>query len=305
MDLRELKYFVAVAKYSSFSKASKALYLSQSTLSKAIIKLEAILGVQLIDRSTKQISLTDSGKAIFKQAQLIIQSIDELSSSLNDVKDLKKGTLKIGSPPIIGTLFLPKVISKFHSLYPGIQLETVEYHTKKVSMYVETGEVDLGIVLPPIDSSIFDIYPFIKENLMLVVHLSHELAKKTSVSLRDLQNESFILFKEGYYLHDRFREECIKVGFDPLITNKSSQWDFIYEMVTYNLGITVMPESLCKRFNNPHTRSIPLNGPSIPFDLSIITKKGRYISYATKEFIHHLLANSYNGRFPFTSVTNY
>src|SRR5699024_3106801 len=137
---------------------------------------------------------------------------------------------KIGTPPIIGTLFLPKTIAKFHSLYPGVQLQTVEVYTRRVATHVEAGEVDLGIVLPPIDETNFDISPFTQENLMLIVHPTNTLATRKKVELKELQHKTFILFNKGYYLHDRFREECIQVGFDPLVVTKSSQWDFIYEM---------------------------------------------------------------------------
>lgn len=289
MDIRKLKYFVEVAKHCSFTKASESLFISQSTLSKAVLSLEEELGVQLLDRSNKRLKLTESGEILLKKSQLILQSINNLYTSFNDIKNLKEGNVKIGSPPIIGALFLPKIISKFKTLHPGIRLETVEKLTKDIFIDVEYGELDLGIVLPPINSEKYNHYPFLHEKMMLIVNSQHRLAKMKHVPLKELVDETFILFKEGFFLHEYFRKVCITSGFEPIVSYTTSHWDFIYEMVEYNVGVSVMPDSLCKRHHYKNVKSIPISNPTIPFNLSVITKKDSYISFAAKEVIKHLL----------------
>lgn len=289
MDVRELKYFIAVAKFGSFSRASEHLHLSQSTLSKVVKALEDEIGIQLIDRTSRHISLTDAGKLVYSQAQQIVRSIDELSNSLYDIMNLKKGTVSLGIPPIVGTVVLPKVLSKFRGLYPGIQVEMTEVKSKQVEKLVESGEVDLGIIVSEADTKVFETYPFSNETMKFIVNPSHPMASRSEVSLSELRNEPFIMFKRGFYTHDRFREACIQTGFEPIVIAESSHWDFIYEMIAHNQGVAVMPESICVHFKNTKVISIPLINPSIPFNLTMITKKNRHISFAAKEFIRQVL----------------
>ena len=111
MDIRQLTYFVEVAKHQSFTKAALALHVTQPTLSKMVKNLEEEMEVVLFDRSARQIGLTDAGEVVYEQAQKIIYSLDDLSASLYDVMNLKKGRIKIGLPPVISTLFFPTIIA--------------------------------------------------------------------------------------------------------------------------------------------------------------------------------------------------
>src|SRR4051812_4357582 len=118
MDVRQLTYFIEVAKYKSFTKASTSLHLSQSTLSKVVKSLEEELNVELIDRSAKKIKLTEAGEIIYAEGEKIMESLDDISTHLYDLMNLKKGKIKMGIPPIIGFLFFPKIIKEFNQMYP-------------------------------------------------------------------------------------------------------------------------------------------------------------------------------------------
>ena len=131
MDIRHLTYFIEVAKYKSFTQASKSLHLSQSTLSKVVKSLEEELNVELIDRSAKKIKLTDAGEIVFAESEKIMESLNDLSIHLYDLMNLKKGKIKAGIPPIIGFLFFPKIIKGFNNLYPDIKIKISEDDSKK------------------------------------------------------------------------------------------------------------------------------------------------------------------------------
>lgn len=290
MDIRQLSYFAEVAKHKSFTKASQTLYLSQSTISKMIKNLEEELGVILIDRSGKQIELTDEGEIVFDYAQDILHRLDDLSASLYDVMHLKKGKVKIGLPPVIGTLTFPSIMMEFRRQYPEIHLELAEVGAKKVEQYVEDREVDFGVVMLPVEETKFDVVPFVQEDLWLLIHASHPLAKSRSVSLAELSEEDFLLLTDEFTLPHRVVDECRQAGFEPKISYQSSQWDFIAEMISKNLGVTLFPKSICERYHSDDVKTVPLS-KSIPWKLGVILAKNRYVSYAARQFIQLIKAN--------------
>ncbi|MED1203029.1 LysR family transcriptional regulator [Heyndrickxia acidicola] len=286
MDIRQLGYFIEVAAQMSFSKAAEQLNISQPSLSKMVKNLEDELGTVLFDRTTKKMELTDAGKVVIVQAKEIMKLIRNLSSDLSDVMEIKKGSIKIGIPPVIGSLFFPKLVSDFQMLYPKIEVELVEKGAKKIEKFVEEGIVDVGVALLPVDESLFEIYPFASRELKLIVHPEHPLANLNQVSLVDLKNESFILMREDFALHDRISEACIQSGFEPTISFESSQWDFISEMVANRLGVAIFPDTLCEKLDSKRIKAVSIVNPGIPWNLALIWRKNKYLSYVSKEFIH-------------------
>lgn len=123
-----------------------------------------------------------------------------------------------------------------------------------------------------------------EEDLKLIIHPSHPLALKTEVNLVELASEPFILFNKDFALHDRIISSCNSVGFNPQVISKSSQWSFIEEMVSWNLGVSLLPESICRHLSK-NVKAISIKNPSIRWELAIIWNKNQYLSYAAKEWL--------------------
>ncbi|NMA69043.1 MAG: LysR family transcriptional regulator [Desulfitobacterium sp.] len=288
MDIRHLKYFMEVAENCSFTQAARNLYVSQPAISKVIKNIENELGVILFDRSGKQVVLTDAGKVLYKQAQGIMKSFQNLTKEINDLTNMEKGKICIGLPPMIGSRFFPKVLGQFRELYPNISIQIVEVGAKVVEAEVERGNLDMGVAVLPVDKEIFYYFRFVQDSLKLVVHPAHPLAKRKSVTLSELSKEDFVFFHEDFRLHDRILEECNRVGFEPNLVTKSSQWDFISEMTAYKLGISLLPETICAELDTNRVKVIPLVDPEIPWHLGVIWRKDGYLSYAAREWIRIL-----------------
>jgi DNA-binding transcriptional LysR family regulator len=124
--------------------------------------------------------------------------------------------------------------------------------------------------------------------MKLLVHVDHPFATKEAVDLKTLKEEEFIFFSENFSLHDILWDQCIQAGFQPKILFKSSQWDFMSEMVAARLGVTILPESLCNKIDNKMIKIMDLR-PDILWDLAVITKKDKYISNAAQTFINFML----------------
>lgn len=286
MDIRHLEYFLEVARYCSFTKAAQTLYISQPAISKVIKSIEDEFGVILFDRSGKRVVLTDAGKILFNQGQSIVKSFRSLSTEIDDLMNLEKGNIRIGLPPMIGSNFFPKVIGQFHEKYPKVTIQLVEVGAKKVETEVGNGSLDMGVVVLPTNEDVFHSIQFVEERLKLIVHPSHPLAERKVVTLSELAQEAFVYFHEDFTLHDRILEECLHLGFEPNLISKSSQWDFIVEMVAFNLGVALLPETICKELDC--VKVIPLIEPEIPWHLGIIWRKDGYLSFAAREWIRFL-----------------
>ena len=284
MDIRQLGYFIEVAKHRSFTKAAAALHVTQPTLSKMVKNLEEELDVTLFDRSARQISMTDAGEIVYEQAQRIVNSLDDLSSSLYDVMHLNKGKIHIGIPPVISTLFFPTIIAEFQKSYPNVAVILVEDGAKKVEQKVFDGEVDLGFVMLPVDDEKFDMIPFVQQEIKLLVHEEHPLANRGTVDLIEFKDDPFLLLSKEFTLNGRTVDFCIEQGFQPKVAYESSQWDFIVGMVEKNLGVTLMPKLICDRVKDGPFKTISLSH-TFPWELGIILAKNRYVPYVSKEFI--------------------
>lgn len=285
MDIRQMQVLIEVARLRSFTKAAEALYITQPTISKTIKAMEEELGVVLFDRVGKKIELTDAGQIIATQAQQIVTSFHNLMAELDDLRNLKKGHLRIGLPPMVGASFFPKVIGEFHQRYPDITIQLFEDGAKKVEQDVAGGLLDVGVVVLPTVEAELSSFPFVEEKLNLVVHPSHPLAERESAELAELAQDGFVLFREDFTLHGRIIGECAKAGFQPHVIYESSQWDLISGMVAVGLGITLLPETICREIDDEGVRIIPLVKPIIPWKLGIVWRDDRYLSFATREWI--------------------
>lgn len=289
MELRDLRSFVEVADYKSFTYAAEHSYLTQPSLSKAVKKLEEELGVELFDRSTRHLYLTDAGRIVYQQSQKAFLALTEMNSLLDDLRNIAIGEIKIGIPPLIGTLFFPSIAERFNKQYPKVSLELVELGAVLINQLVENSQVDIGVVVLPANEEKLNIHPFIQDEFYLFLHKDHVLAQRNSVTLKELSDEKFILFQKEFTLHDYIIQACQNEGFTPTISYQSSQWDLIIELVSSKLGITLLPKSIYYKQNNKNIRIVRLEKPTLYWNLGIITKKDAYHSFALKEFLKMLV----------------
>ena len=288
LEMKELVYFIAVVNYGSFTKAAENIYISQPTLSKSIKKLETELKVVLFERSTRKLMLTDAGEIVYKQANKIVGAANELTTLLDDVMNLPSGEIKIGIPPLIGTLFFPEIAKGFGELYSEVSLKLIELGAKRIEHLVEEGQVDVGIVVLPTDKNKFNTLPFIKEEFMIFTSIKHSLAENEVIKLQQLKEENFILFNREFALHELIIQQCQKAGFHPNIAYESSQWDLIAELVIAQLGITLLPKSIYAKMDKKAIKMIPLESPPL-WELGIITKKDSYLSFAVRALLRFLV----------------
>ncbi|NGP45954.1 LysR family transcriptional regulator [Bacillaceae bacterium SIJ1] len=284
MDIRHLTYFIEVAKCRSFTRAAENLFVTQPTISKMIKNLEDELGVELFERSRKQLVLTDAGRLILEKAQTIHQAFEHLQQEIDDLVGLQKGHLRIGVPPIMDGEQIIRLLGEFHQKHPHITFELFESGAKKIEQGIQDDQLDAGItVLPTLDEH-FHSFTFLKEELMVVIPPSHPLANRKQIKLEHLQNEPIIMFNKDFALNDRITTACQQAGFKPRMIAESAQWDFIGKMIAAGLGLSILPHSVTKLLKED-VHTIRIIQPTMHWSLALIWKKDHYVSYATRAWL--------------------
>lgn len=294
MDIRQLHYFAEVAKHKNFTKASQVLFVSQPSISKMIKSLEDELGVTLLDRSEREVVLTDTGKLVHEKALNILQLLEELSSSVHELVQVQKGSVKMGIMPTISALLFPNIIAGFKERYPGIEIQMIEYSAKQVELQMEQGNIDFGVTVLPVNTRRYETVSLLAEELVVIVSRQHWLAGRTSVRLAELKNEPFILFTKEFALHDVVWQACLQAGFEPKVAHMTSLWDFCCEMVASQLGISLIPRSMASRLHHLAVHPVSISHPQMAWELALIYPRDRYLSYASREFISYIQANPPN-----------
>lgn len=290
MDTRQIHYFTEVVKQGGFSKAAEHLFVSQPTISNVVKDLEKELDVQLLIRTTRKLELTDTGKLLFHYGEQISQLYQQFYQELDDIKNVNRGSIKMGIFSSVGTEVLTDIMSAFSKQYPNITIRFVEDGEANLRTALYNGELDLVVLEVPPENEPVNYIPFLKGDLRLLVHHTHSLANKETVAWEELKDEKFIIFREGFAVRRFIMEECERIGFTPNIICETSQWKFIFEMVSCDMGISILPQSHLTELNVAHKgiKVLPIIDQEVHWQIGIVWRKDGYISYATRLWIQFL-----------------
>ena len=147
MELRQMKYFLEVCREQNFTRAAANLYVAQPAITNSLRRLETELGVKLLNRTNKEVSLTSEGRIFLERIKPVLNAVSEITQEMHDINDLKLGTLNLGVPPQIGAYMFPGIFTKFGSRYPNLQLNVFEQGSAATTAALEKGELDIGIVI--------------------------------------------------------------------------------------------------------------------------------------------------------------
>lgn len=280
MDIRHLEYFVEVARQKSFSKAAEKCNVTQSTISKLIKDLESELGTSLFNRTSKYVQLTDTGAIFLDQAIQVVTMFENLTSEFQNRIKMERGKIAIGLLPITGTTIFAELLGEFKKKYPQIEISLSEHGSKKVALDILDGTLDVGVVCSVPDSHYFDSFPFAEDPLCVIVSSQNPISKLSSINLKSLSNESFVLYSSEFSLHDEIISKCKNEGFSPNVVFETSQFELMTQMVAANLGIAFLPSAACKELDPRRIDVLPVTNPKIIHNMSIIWKRGRSMSHA-------------------------
>jgi LysR family transcriptional regulator, hydrogen peroxide-inducible genes activator len=242
MNLKDLKYLVALADTGHFGRAAERSFVSQPTLSAQLKKLELYLGVKLVERQPKNVKLTEAGRQIVVHARRMLEEADQIVALGRNGTDPLSGKLKVALIPTIGPYLLPRVMQKLRKALPHLGLMLYEHRTDGLLKLLHDGEIDMGILALPAQLDGLDSRNLYREAFTVAVPNGHPLAGKSTVKVQDLKDQTLLLLEDGHCLRDQALEVCGRVEVREAGDFRATSLETLRQMVVAGLGITLLPE---------------------------------------------------------------
>ena len=282
MELRQLEYFQMASRLRNITRAAERLRVSQPNITVAIKKLEAELGIQLFDRSQKQLSLTPEGAVFLNRVELALRNIQDAVLEVNDYKQLQKGTINIGIPPMMGAYLFPKIFSSFQHRHAHLDIYLHEEGSVSIREQLERDELDFGIIIISGASQNLQLLSMSRNQIVCCVPETSPLAKKSTITWDDIAEENIVMLKEGSFLRQTILQNMKAVGITPNIVLESNQVVTLKGLIASGVGIGFLLDMVVG--DTPGVKAIPLADPLF-VDVGLAWKKDRYISKAAQSFI--------------------
>ena len=274
MELRHLRYFVAVAEELHFGRAAARLHIAQPPLSQQILRLEAELGVELLRRNRRSVQVTDAGRLLLEHAKPLLAQADHLEQLLRHASQGEVGRLSVGFVGSASYEALPRILREFRDRHPQVELRLEELTTAAQASALNGGRIDVGLVRPPVDSSL-ELTPLVEERLVAALPDSHPLARRKRVPVAALADEPFVLVPRrlGTGLYDDVLAVCREAGFSPHVVQEASEMQTIVSLVSAGIGVSLVPQSV-ETFSPPRVAYRPLSGPNASLEIALARRPG-------------------------------
>ncbi len=248
MELRHLRYFVAVAEELSFRRAAERLHLAQPPLSAQIKALETELGARLFDRSTRSVKLTAPGRVLLDEARAVLLGAERAEQSVRRAQNGLVGSVRIGLLAPTATPRLARILSSFREKFPGVQFTLFEMTSPEQIQRLRADEIDVGLLRPPVDFPELQ-HVFVEESpMVLAAPAGHRLAKMPRIKWSDFDGEPLVIIhpamQHGYY--DKFLELCAKAGAKPVVAQYANDVHSKMWLISAGFGISPTTETIAE-----------------------------------------------------------
>jgi DNA-binding transcriptional LysR family regulator len=274
MELRHLKYFLAVAEELNFTKAAEKLFISQPPLSRQIAELEEEIQARLFTRNNKKVALTEAGKYFKNEVTALFQNLERITAKTKKIAENVSGEFRIAYISSIYSAVISDLIKHLKEQFPYVNFKLFEVSTTKQISALEQGKIDLGIIRSPVKS------PKIKSRLWFqdgfsVVYNKNLIQIKSEKDIPDLKEETFVFFNKDYapHYHEVLLELCAFYGFEPQVVHESNNINSIVQLVKNGLGVSIVPSNIAKNNSDAEIGFIELKKVNLYTDVSLITSK--------------------------------
>ncbi|MRW88986.1 LysR family transcriptional regulator [Duganella sp. FT80W] len=288
MDIRALRYFVAVVDQQSFSRAAERLHVTQPTVSKMIQQLEQTLDLTLLERVGKRFTLTDAGNVVLQRGRALLAMHEEMAVELQDLQQLQRGDLRIGVTQQAHGSLAP-LLAAYHKRYPQIELKLFEGGSHGIEEDLRSGVLEMGTLLDHAAKQAiwqeFDSFPLVRSPMCLLAPKDSAWHGRKRVKLRELADSAFIFYGEGFALNEVIADACLRAGFTPRISSRSGQWDFVASLVRLGVGITLLPKVFCDTLEQDRFTIARLEEPALDWNLMLAWRRGGHLSFAARAWL--------------------
>ena len=302
MLLHEMAYVYEVYRQRSFTRAARALYISQPSLSQMIRKAEGRIGMTIFDRSTSPIGLTEAGRAYIRAAEQVLQIESDLRRYLDDAEQCITGVLTLGGAMLFTSYVLPPMLSAFSERYPGVELRLHEAPTARLKEQLQEGSLDFAVDNSAFEPAVYEARTFKREQVILAVPRTlavNERAGRYRLTARDLcsgeaphaplalfRDTPFLMLKEGNDTRERAERLCAQAGFSPKIRLQLDQQLAAYTLAGYGLGAAFISDTLA--LSAPPDERLyvyRIDNPDVERSISLFYKRTRVLSAPMRAFL--------------------
>lgn len=246
IELRHLRYFIAVAEELHFGRAAERLHMAQPPLSQQIRQLEEYLGFQLFYRTKRSVQITEAGQAFLEESRKLLKQLDQAIETGRQVSRGEKGQIVIGFVSSAAYNVLPVILRAFRSQIPQVRLELHEMPTNEQLNWLREGRIDIGFLRPPIEDKTLQVRTIVREPMVVALPESHAFIEHKQIKLSSLAKEAFVLFPRPLSprAYDQIISLCQQAGFSPNVVQEAMQMQTIVSLVAGGIGIAIVPVSL-------------------------------------------------------------
>lgn len=287
MELRQLRYFAAVARHESFTLAARELNVAQPALSQQVRKLEQELGVELLRRTTRRVELSEAGKLALARATRTLAEADALRAEMDELRGLTRGTLTVGMLPAVGELDAAPILAAFSANYPGIEVRLVEDTLVEALALLRADRVDLtfALIWPEEAGEGIAGEKLFEEELVVMVAEGHRLAqRRRSVRIADLEGEPLITFLPGSALRLQLDAQLEQAGMQRSPAFESNHINTLRALVAHGLGVSLVPVSFAVA-EGPPVAKLKVAPKTLRVPVSILYRADRARPPAAEAFL--------------------
>lgn len=290
MDIRQLRYFLAIAKEGQITRAARKLNMEQPPLSRQLKLMEQELGVTLFERNGKQLKLTQAGRVLEKKAEDILHQVNETVIEIQEIDQGIQGTLSIGSVFSCASL-LPHKIGDFRVKYPKVIFRILEGDHYTLGEQLENRNIELVVTRLPFESNYssekYKIFRLPSDPFVLVTTKKWNKSKQ-SLRMKDIAGLPLLALKSDktVRLHEKIRSECRRFGFEPNIVCECSSVAIIIALIVAGIGVAILPKSVMSSFPTPEIRMLDIVDTAFQSEVGVVWHKERYLSKSAKAFIN-------------------
>ncbi|BEK85487.1 LysR family transcriptional regulator [Nocardia seriolae] len=285
VELRHLRYFLAVADELHFGRAAARLHIAQPALTQQIQRLETLLGTRLFDRTSRTVTLTPAGTVLRERAAALLGHAERDLAEVTRIGQGSQGTLHLGFVPSVLPLEPLRGVREFRARFPLVDVDLVEGFTSHLMERLATGTLDMAIVRDPDDQPGTVTVPLMTEPFMAIVPADHPLAERSSITGAELADNPLFFFPRaaGALAYEKNLSPLLESGRRPRVVQEATNWTIILYLVAAGLGVTIAPRSAT--FTAPASaRILPLSGTDADTTIYLATRENE-----DRPLVHNLL----------------
>jgi LysR family transcriptional activator of glutamate synthase operon len=290
VELRQLQYFVKVARKQHVTQAAEELHVAQSAVSRQIHLLEEELGVRLFVQKGRNLHLTSVGKLFLSRMEGILTDLERAVNEIHEFLDPEAGEIRVGFPHSLVVNLLPSVVATFKKDHPNVKFMLRQGTYNSLIRDVNKGEIDLAFISPfPESHDYVTGEILLTEELFAILPANHILAEYTTIRLEQLKDESFVMFGEEYSLRSIVMAACRQAGFVPKIEFEGEETDTIRGLVAAGMGVSLLPEMALTEPSKLQPAKVRIIEPQVTRTVGLIRRKGEELPLVAEVFRRFLL----------------